>query len=976
MFGWRTFKEAMSTSTPHPLPELLQSLAQELSSPALRERRMLAPSRAVGQQWLQAALLQTSCRGFVQLRVQTLFEAALEAAQPLLLRQRREVLEASGLAHLVGELLARGALLSLSGERQGRAGPGLAALAARALAELRLAGVTAETLRETAFENVRKGEGLRRLLALYEKELARRRLADRADIYRLAQEAPRASPVEEWWVLPGQCWRGLEKEFYQAVLAERALELPGEAVSGVALPGGSGAMGLVGSQAFSYLGGVRPPAVPPPAVDFFSAADESEELAEVLRRCAAEGRPLDEVQIVSAAVDAHGEALAALGAYLQFPFTLAEGKSLARYRCGAAARTLLDWIEEDASAAVLRRGFLSGCFDPFPDLAGSGLALAHILEKSGIGWGARRYRPRLAAYRRYREWAAQEEGESASWEGERETWQRLQALLESLLSALPPPAEEVAPAALAAFVGQALDRLLPPSADESEEEEARRRLTFALAEVVRWRTAPLPLSQALRLLREILETQHSGYANPAPGALHLSGLSQAVPGRRRYFLVGFSGDRFPPLPSNNPFLTHAEREKISPELPTAPQVLAEHQFALFHFLAAARGAVTISYSRAGGAGPALLFEQAAALLGGAGGEAGPAAARIVPAQPLFLPALDEARQRAARQALERGRQAAAERRSPRFTAADGQVQTAGELDPRKNPALGFSASRLERLGTCPRSYFFRYVLGVDAEEGLRYDPAHWLDPPLRGRLLHQLFERCARAAGSREQRVAAALSGALEEMRRDVPPPGELVFQLERQELLASLRLFAALEERRGRPLFLEKEFGPLPLPLPGGGACPLRGRIDRVERGGGGRLRVIDYKTGRSRDCQSGAPFRGGRQLQHALYRAAASRLVEDAREGGAVAESGYWFPTVGGEGVEVLYGEEACRPWPELLQSLLELLGGGIFPRAEETAPCRYCPYAAACGGEEEAAAMGEKLCGPDAARLEPFLKVRRYD
>ncbi len=72
--------------------------------------------------------------------------------------------------------------------------------------------------------------------------------------------------------------------------------------------------------------------------------------------------------------------------------------------------------------------------------------------------------------------------------------------------------------------------------------------------------------------------------------------------------------------------------------------------------------------------------------------------------------------------LARGLVAEAARLGSRFTEYDGYVPEAGpELDPRRNPALVLSASRLEQLGACPLEYFFRHVLGLEPPEEFRID---------------------------------------------------------------------------------------------------------------------------------------------------------------------------------------------------------------------------------------------------------------
>ena len=72
-------------------------------------------------------------------------------------------------------------------------------------------------------------------------------------------------------------------------------------------------------------------------------------------------------------------------------------------------------------------------------------------------------------------------------------------------------------------------------------------------------------------------------------------------------------------------------------------------------------------------------------------------------------------------------------RASLFTEYDGWVPQAGiDLDPTSPNGPILSSSRLEKLGSCPLEYFFRYVLEVKTPEEYKLDPSVWLDPIQKG----------------------------------------------------------------------------------------------------------------------------------------------------------------------------------------------------------------------------------------------------
>jgi ATP-dependent helicase/nuclease subunit B len=286
--------------------------------------------------------------------------------------------------------------------------------------------------------------------------------------------------------------------------------------------------------------------------------------------------------------------------------------------------------------------------------------------------------------------------------------------------------------------------------------------------------------------------------------------------------------------------------------------------------------------------------------------------------------------------------------------AHGVVEPRPELlDPRRNPSLVVSASRLEALGTCPLSYLQLVVLAVRPPDDPELAPDRWLDPLRRGSLLHGVYERTlreAREAGIEPHADAfdgltlEALARGIRRMKDEIPVPGEGTLRRETVALENDARAFVRMVRATGAQwVSLELEFGlgdddPVVIPVDGG-EVRLRGAIDRVDEDLNG-IHVIDYKTGVARDFAGTGAFNGGRRLQHALY-----ALVAEARLGGEVATGQYHFPTVRGQHRSIVFDRLERAGVGELLGIMLDGVAAGSFVPTEKADDCRFCDYAPAC-------------------------------
>ena len=285
--------------------------------------------------------------------------------------------------------------------------------------------------------------------------------------------------------------------------------------------------------------------------------------------------------------------------------------------------------------------------------------------------------------------------------------------------------------------------------------------------------------------------------------------------------------------------------------------------------------------------------------------------------------------------------------------APAKARAAGRTGPRAPAA--YAVSSVERYLSCPFQYFASAVLRLGEEP----DDEVILGPRSRGRFVHEVFraffDRWQREGGGAIDLEsfprARALAGAVAEEhlaglpRRDravervwllgSPAGAGVVDRLLMLEADRPDRVLERLLEIRLDDAYrLDGDAGPRPV--------RVRGTADRVDLMEGGRLRVVDYKTGL-------APDRS-RSLQLPIYGRCAEQLL-DGRHDRAwrLAEAGY-----------VAFGE--ARPWVPLdrrqdlaeavsegQQRFLEAVGaieGGRFPvRPAEPWRCTFCDYPTVC-------------------------------
>jgi len=595
----------------------------------------------------------------------------------------------------------------------------------------------------------------------------------------------------------------------------------------------------------------------------------------------------------------------------------------------------------------------------------------------------------------------------------------LAALLGPLIEILPPVPERGAHESVTLSVRRLAEATRAylarvPELDASES-LARGRVDARLAALAALPDEPEPFGVAVATVRGVLAEQRAWLGFPADGkpwaasggALHLTDLAHAgATGRPRTFVLGLDADRTAGARQGDPILDDGLRLALgAPALPTTRERSARRRWELAHTLASLRGHITLSYASSGDlqgreVGPAPALLQAYRIISRTPSAdydtlrrhfgnpccAVSVAPRLLDVRDAWLAALKQGDLladgehvlRAAFPGLDMGLRADEAARGAVLTPHHGLVAAAaGALDPRVN-GRPISPSSLEVMARCPLSWFYDRGLGLRPDEEPVYDPDRWLSAKDRGSLLHEVFQLfveryLGRQEGIRDPAARAALGtiteAALAAWRERVPPPSDVVFDSEAREIRQAAASFLAMEiaelDRNdgARWKAVEAGFGygrdPARLRLPGGEVL-IRGRIDRVDTVAGGLL-IVDYKTGgpsKYKPDPKQGPFNGGRNLQPAIYVAAAGTLLGDT-----VTAFEYRFPAARGEAETVRYRREETEPARDVIEGMLEHAARGTFLPTLDKADCTYCDHRPMCRVQVEEDQYVKVLASPRA-------------
>jgi RecB family exonuclease len=1006
-----------------------------------RAKWVFVPSHAVGRTLGERLALAGT--NWLNLRFVTPLDIALRMGAPFLVEKGIDPSEEG-----LGPALIMRLLLDMPEEggyfRPLADHPTLAQALWATIRELRMAGVRADALAPDGFESAAKHAELRELLRRYEGFLAKNNRGDMATVYEEAVQHLDWCPIAPegcWTELPDVVWTPLQQRLLDVLPGERiapeTLALPGVAIprrlpttrtSSTRIPPDAARHPL------AYL--MNPREVSDAAraaastIELFAAGGREAEIEEAFRRILAARAPLDQVEIICASDD-HMRLAWEKALRHDWPVTLGPGVPAAATRPGRALVGLCDWIETDFSAAHLRHLLQSGDLGLEKEDEGfTASEAARTLARAEAGWGRATYGLSLGSLRKsYETRAADPELSDADRDaakGKAELAAKVQAWVTGLVHSIPEPNKN-GQVPLQAVVDVALRFLEDTTARSSQLDH---RAAAALIEHVRELKAldvfECSLPAALRFVRERVTSLSVAPERPRPGHLFISTPTHAgYSGRPHVFVVGLEEGRVFPTATEDAVLLDREREAISPALRRSADKVDEAVYALLARLAVndAASKVTFSYSvrdtrefretyaswlmlqayRLKVGKPDASYQDMKAALGE------PVSAvprdRIQAPSPSswWLRTVVGSGERGVEAvtktfaAVARGREAEAARATAAFTAFDGHVSEAGAaLDPCA-PHNAFSVTELENAASCPFRLFLKRGLGLRPVDERERDRDVWLDPLTRGSALHDIYAAALRRCRDANRRpslkedaawLRAFAEKTLDDLRREMPPATDEIFERESREFLADVDLFleGECEDPTREALAFEVSFGrrvdgeveelaraePVEISLGRGLKFRIAGRIDRIDRVGPSSFQIVDYKTGGFYRPEWTGTFNGGRRLQHALYGLAAVEILRAKYKKPSVTGAVYYFSSRKGRGQRLAIPTPSQAQVTAVLADLRELIVNGAFVASTDEKDCRWCDYIAACSPGVNAQAHS-KLGDP---RLAAYVRLTAHD
>lgn len=748
-------------------------------------------------------------------------------------------------------------------------------------------------------------------------------------------------------------------------------------------------------------------------INLIRAYGENNEIEAVLRDIKARRIPFDKACIYASSNEPYAQLLYQKAAQLGIPVTLGYGVNIQNSGPGKAFGAVMRWIASNYQATEL----INMLYQELIQIPGeNGEAVnpyraANSLRASGIGWGRARYLPVLSELY---------SAETESGKDNENKVKILKFLIQFIANVFDKIPEAAGGNISLSELAKGISGFIEAYAQVKSQldAEAKAAITESLNQIAFGADLIVDFDEALRILRSNIQNIRIGVSGPKSGHLHVCGFDGGFYiNRIHHYFTGLDADRFPGSASEDAILLDIEKQRLSESIVQNREKPNEKIYGLVELMSGLKGYITLIYSSFDTAEnrnriPSSFVLQVYRMINKN------LSAGYTDLKNHFKKtegyitenALDESgfwlyrHFKSARAIdikgsvfecyphLKQGREAWESQGSEKFTHYDGYI---GKLGIEINGEV-FSASKLELLARCSYRYYLRYVLNVSPPDELVYDPETWLNPLDKGTLYHAVFERFYKALSETKEKpnrerhnglILKIAESAINEFKTEIPPPNEIVFDIEKREIIESCLIFLAGEEENADgaiPVEFELGFGindegypPVEITLPSKRRFLLSGKIDRIDKVGENIYRIIDYKSGGTYGYSDRDYFKQGRQIQHALYAYACEMLLrKNNLQNARVMEGVYLFPTKKGEGRRFVRVRGDISRFFELLDDLFTIIEEGTFAATDDPGECRWCDYQVVCRIERLQRVIAGKRSDPDAEALSALRRLAEYE
>ena len=228
--------------------------------------------------------------------------------------------------------------------------------------------------------------------------------------------------------------------------------------------------------------------------------------------------------------------------------------------------------------------------------------------------------------------------------------------------------------------------------------------------------------------------------------------------------------------------------------------------------------------------------------------------------------------------------------------------------------MSFSPTSLEDALSCPLKFYLKRVIGLMPADLPERDSDVWLAANEMGSLCHAVLERFYAEKAPLEK----VFQEELDKVKENRPPAGDSAVKNDTARAWGMVERAVRWTNDAGhKVLATEKPFGrkagedPLPLMI-GGRTVRLSGSIDRMDELPDGRIAILDYKTGGSKNYRKNESIK----LQPYLYALAAEAIDNSLK----IDDSGYLFLRGSAEYFPVSQAEDARSLKEKVVCGLLD--------------------------------------------------------